>query len=226
MATVTGLTKDAMEAIRDGVIVDAEVVGNNLILTKFDATTIDAGNVRGPTGAGQPSVVTSLPSSPTDLDEVYYQTAAMATAKVMWRMKYIHALTKWIFLGGSPLHVFESTSTTGLAASSGVGTDFSPGVSLTLPTAGEYRTRFGARLGHSANSAEMTVLLAATGLSYATSYQARVQQPAANTAIAASVAITTQYAGISGTLKMQYAAGSSGGFASHKWIEVEPVTLG
>ena len=51
MATVTGLTKEAMEDIRDGVIVDADVVGNNLILTKFDATTIDAGNVRGPAGA-------------------------------------------------------------------------------------------------------------------------------------------------------------------------------
>lgn len=58
MATVTGLTKEAMEAIRDGVIVDAEVVGNNLILTKFDATTIDAGDVRGPAGAnGSPRLI-------------------------------------------------------------------------------------------------------------------------------------------------------------------------
>ena len=51
MATITGLTAAAMEAIRDNVIVDGEVVGNNLILTKQDGSTVDAGNVRGPAGA-------------------------------------------------------------------------------------------------------------------------------------------------------------------------------
>ncbi len=52
MSTITGLTAEAMEAIRDGVIVSASVVGDNLILTKYDGTTINAGNVRGPAGTG------------------------------------------------------------------------------------------------------------------------------------------------------------------------------
>ena len=38
-------------ALRDGMIVDGEVVGDNLILSTVDGSTIDAGNVRGPQGA-------------------------------------------------------------------------------------------------------------------------------------------------------------------------------
>jgi microcystin-dependent protein len=51
MATITGLTAARMEAIEAASIVDGEVVGDNLILTKYDASTINAGNVRGPTGS-------------------------------------------------------------------------------------------------------------------------------------------------------------------------------
>lgn len=51
MATVTGLTAERMEAIEAQSVVDGEIVGDNLILTRFDESTIDAGNVRGPTGS-------------------------------------------------------------------------------------------------------------------------------------------------------------------------------
>lgn len=51
MATVTGLTAERMETIEAASIVDGEVVGDNLILTRFDASTIDAGSVRGPIGS-------------------------------------------------------------------------------------------------------------------------------------------------------------------------------
>lgn len=47
MATITGLTAARMLAIEAASVVDGEVVGDNLILTKHDASTIDAGNVRG-----------------------------------------------------------------------------------------------------------------------------------------------------------------------------------
>ena len=39
-----------VEALRDGMIVDGEVVGDDLILTQVDGDTINAGNVRGPQG--------------------------------------------------------------------------------------------------------------------------------------------------------------------------------
>lgn len=51
MATVTGLTAERMEAIEAQSIVGGTIVGDNLILTRFDDATIDAGNVRGPTGS-------------------------------------------------------------------------------------------------------------------------------------------------------------------------------
>lgn len=56
MATVTSLTAARMEAIEAASIVDGSVVGDNLILERFDETTIDAGSVRGPTGS--PGVTT------------------------------------------------------------------------------------------------------------------------------------------------------------------------
>lgn len=54
MATVTGLTAERMLAIEAASVVDGDVIGNNLILTKHDGTQIDAGNVRGPQGPQGP----------------------------------------------------------------------------------------------------------------------------------------------------------------------------
>lgn len=50
MATITGLTADRMAEIEGDSVVDGDIVGDNLILTKKDGTQIDAGNVRGPQG--------------------------------------------------------------------------------------------------------------------------------------------------------------------------------
>lgn len=64
MATITGLTAARMLEIEGESIVDGEVVAGNLILTKHDGTTIDAGSVIGPQGdAGPvgPSSVSSIP---------------------------------------------------------------------------------------------------------------------------------------------------------------------
>lgn len=50
MASVTGYTAARMQEIEDAAIIDGEVVGDDLILTRYDTTTINAGNVRGPIG--------------------------------------------------------------------------------------------------------------------------------------------------------------------------------
>lgn len=54
MATVTGLTAERMAEIEAQSIVDGEIVGDNLILKRFDDATIDAGSVRGPQGIQGP----------------------------------------------------------------------------------------------------------------------------------------------------------------------------
>lgn len=51
MGTVTSLTAARMISIEANCIVDGDIVGDNLILTKHNGSTIDAGNVRGPTGS-------------------------------------------------------------------------------------------------------------------------------------------------------------------------------
>lgn len=51
MGTVTGFTSTRMLGIEDNSVVSGSVVGDNLILTKHNGSTINAGNVRGATGA-------------------------------------------------------------------------------------------------------------------------------------------------------------------------------
>lgn len=60
MATVTGYTASRMKEIEDSTIVDGTVVGNNLILTRHDSSTINAGSVIGPQGTQGPMGVTSI----------------------------------------------------------------------------------------------------------------------------------------------------------------------
>jgi Concanavalin A-like lectin/glucanases superfamily len=50
MATVTGLTAERMLEIEAASVVDGDVVGNDLFLSKHDGSLINAGNVRGPSG--------------------------------------------------------------------------------------------------------------------------------------------------------------------------------
>ena len=67
MATITGLTADRMLEIEGGSVVDGEVVAGNLILTKHDGTTIDAGPVLGPQGPQGPVGPASISSIPGEI---------------------------------------------------------------------------------------------------------------------------------------------------------------
>jgi hypothetical protein len=56
MATITGMTAAAMDAIANGMIIGATINGSgHLIFTQQDTSTIDAGNVVGPTGPQGPA---------------------------------------------------------------------------------------------------------------------------------------------------------------------------
>jgi hypothetical protein len=63
MATVTGYTAARMQAIEDGTVVDGDIVGDDLILTKHNGATVNAGNVRGAQGPqGVPGAITVSPA--------------------------------------------------------------------------------------------------------------------------------------------------------------------
>jgi microcystin-dependent protein len=62
MATVTGLTAERMLEIEGASVVSGEIINDHLILTKFDGTTIDAGELPpGPQGPAGPAGVGSIP---------------------------------------------------------------------------------------------------------------------------------------------------------------------
>jgi len=67
MATITGLTAERMLEIEAASVVDGEVVGGDLILTKHDGTTIDAGSVLGPQGPAGPTGPASISAIPGEV---------------------------------------------------------------------------------------------------------------------------------------------------------------
>ena len=160
MATITGLTAERMLEIEAACIVAGGVVVDDLILTKHDGSTINAGNVRGPQGiqgpqgdtgptgpAWSPTVVTALPGSPTDGQEVYLQTSAMATAQLIWHLRYRAAASgsyKWEVLGGAPIYA-KMVNGSGAAIASY--DTFAEGLQLpAVPLAGKYILDMGFRI--------------------------------------------------------------------------------
>jgi hypothetical protein len=79
MATITGMTAAAMEAIANDMIVGASINGSgHLILTQQDSSTIDAGNVMGPAGPTGPAGSNGTDGTTASLDylAVHNPTAA------------------------------------------------------------------------------------------------------------------------------------------------------
>jgi len=63
MATVTAFTAERSKQIEDNAIIDGVVVGDNLILKRFNGLNdVDAGNVRGPQGDQGPIGITEIPT--------------------------------------------------------------------------------------------------------------------------------------------------------------------
>lgn len=67
MATITGLTAQRMQEIEAASVIDGEIVGGNLILTKHDGTTINAGPVVGPPGPQGPVGPASVGAIPGEV---------------------------------------------------------------------------------------------------------------------------------------------------------------
>jgi hypothetical protein len=101
------------------------------------------------TGVGAASFVTTLPSSPTDGQEVFYQstiagtgggaTDTMATTGAVWHLRWNASAAgsyKWQMVGGSEIGVQSTTSPTNITSTTPVSLSTDP--VLTLPNAGDY----------------------------------------------------------------------------------------
>lgn len=101
MTTITGLTAARMQAIINATVVSAAIVGNNLVLTLHDGSTINAGNVRGPQG------IQGIPG-PTSIAVVTSTTRPVGGARFTGLgiyetdtgLFYIWDGANWIYRGG------------------------------------------------------------------------------------------------------------------------------
>ena len=97
MATITGYTAAKMQAIEENTIVSGEIVGDDLILTKNNASTVNAGNVRGPAGPEGP------PGGLTEINMSYAGTLAVVTGKIRWYASKSYSISKvMISVGTAP----------------------------------------------------------------------------------------------------------------------------
>lgn len=130
MAEITGMTAAAMQAIADSLIVDANIVGNDLVFTREDGTTLNAGSI---VGLG----VTGLLEWPnTNLGEITSGPEGVTTAKP-GSMRFKTNGEVWIKLTGTgntgwakiptvaPTHMLHIVCTSGTRPSS-------PGVGQTI----------------------------------------------------------------------------------------------
>ena len=84
-------------------------------------------------------LVTVLPSVPFDGQEIYFQSAAMATDGIVWHLRYRAASAsayKWEFIGGSALYAANDGTVN--TSSATVGDGDNPGPSITAPLKGVY----------------------------------------------------------------------------------------
>jgi hypothetical protein len=98
--------------------------------------------------------VTSLPASPGDGQEVFFE--ADSANHVVWHLRWRASASKWEFVGGGPMEAYDSSSVTRNSTSFG---DFSSaGPSITAPLAGDYMVEWAVTAGeNSANSIEFFV---------------------------------------------------------------------
>lgn len=106
-----------------------------------------------------PSYVTSLPASPSDGQEIYYQ----AGAGVIWRFRYNASSSsqyKWEFAGGPPLLAPQVTSNNTVTSTTYVTDSDSPKV--TLPLAGDYDANFSSSIADNTSTGQQLFYTANT----------------------------------------------------------------
>lgn len=86
-------------------------------------------------------VVNALPPGPTDGDEIYFQNVAMATAGIMWHLRYRAAapgLYKWEVIG-TPPPLYDEVPAAQASTSGTTWVDLATvGPQITVPLAGDY----------------------------------------------------------------------------------------
>lgn len=133
----TNLSAQAQDSDLDAIALLATTAYGRSFLTLADAAAAKT-LITLPT-----TVVSSLPGAPTDGQDIYYQSAAMATDGIVWHLRYRSGASgsyKWEPLGVPPLYSQSNGADT---TNTGVIRDVASGPTWNLPLAGDYLVEYG-----------------------------------------------------------------------------------
>lgn len=195
---------------------------------KVSGAWVLRGNIAGP--PSRPALVTSLPSSPTDGDEVYY--LADATNSVIWHLRYRSAAPgsyKWEFVGGGRKRseLFTPGSTTSTSA-----VDFpGAGLAVTAPLKGDYHVEFHTIYGHNVGTAFGIIAVKVGAAAALVDQGVLAQTEVANCNVAITTTVDLTVPAASTVLKMQYWTASNtmtinNAVGNSAYMMVHPVRVG
>lgn len=186
---------------------------------------------QGPQGPAGPStsipLVTSLPASPVDGQEVYYDTGSNG---VVWHLRYragSASAYKWEFVGGGAL--YDEIAASGSRANTAYGDVTQVGPAVTLPLAGDYE------VGHGGTLAAQNLQGAFILMSYAIGATAAVDadavwkvSPSAYSDSGSVCRVRRKNGLAAGTvLQTKYRTSAAvNGFAQDRWINARPIRVG
>ena len=177
-----------------------------------------------------PSIVTSLPGSPIDGQEVIFQNAGMAAAGVAWHLRYRAGATgayKWEFLGGAPLRdqALADRVSGAVAGVTWFGID-ADAPEATAPLAGDYDVHHGAKIVESAAvNVHLGVRVGATEPTFNVNSVAGTCAASGNVTLAQWRALTALAAGTVVTQRYLHSAASSPTVGG-AWLAMTPVRVG
>lgn len=171
------------------------------------------------------AIVTALPSSPVDGQEVIL-TDSLTAGTYHWHLRYVaaRASNKWVFVGGTPL--FSEILTREQVTSATYADAPTVGPSVTVPVAGSYQLAFGAAWTHSVDNVGVRYIApkfgaaatddddAALGRDQSGAYDAGLHRQIRRT-IAAGTLVKLQYRHTTATINFE-----------RRYLSVEPVAVG
>jgi hypothetical protein len=172
-----------------------------------------------------PKYVTALPSNEADGMEIYFE--ADGTNGVVWHLRYVAALTKWVYLGGASLvHEVagaETTTSTTYADLSGGAT----GPTITLPLAGGlWEISIGAGMSHSVATTPVWMSFAIGGSAAADTEGFVAASPSTAGGSEACSRTMRRSVATAAVLLSKYKASAAGTLTSaRRFMTVRPVTI-
>lgn len=174
-------------------------------------------------------VVSVLPSTPVDGQEVYYQNATMATDGLVWHLRYRAAsasIYKWEYLGGGPYGVEIAGSCSTSSGTYGDPTSGVVGPTLTIPLSGDYMVEQSARCSPAAVAAAYGAMSYSIGPTAASDNDvAWVQTPAAAAMVATVTRRRRKTLVGAATIVTQYRTGGAATTWADRRLSVMPVRV-